>query len=65
MNYRRKKISMKERFEEAIEENGDEPLQCSGFERQTPEEGFIEIEPGTPAASCTLKPPVGAQYRHV
>ena len=30
MNYRRKKISMKERLEEAIEEIGDEPLQGSG-----------------------------------
>jgi hypothetical protein len=48
MNYRRKKISMKERLEEAIEEIGEEALQGSGFERGTPEEeGFSEIEPGT------------------
>jgi hypothetical protein len=48
MNYRRKKISMKERLEEAIEEIGDEPLQGSGFERERTEEGFSKIEPGTP-----------------
>jgi hypothetical protein len=48
MNYRRKKISMKERLEEAIEEIGDEPLQGSRFEREKPEKGFSEIEPGTP-----------------
>jgi hypothetical protein len=48
MNYRRKKISMKEQLEEAIEEIGGEPLQGSGFERKTLEEGFSEIEPGAP-----------------
>jgi hypothetical protein len=48
MNYRRKKISMKERLEEVIEEIGDEPLQGSGFERERTEEGFNKIEPGTP-----------------
>jgi hypothetical protein len=48
MNYRRKKISMKEQLEEAIEEIGGEPLQGSGFERGTLEEGFSEIEPGVP-----------------
>jgi hypothetical protein len=35
-------------LEEAIEESGGEPLQGSGFERETPEEGFSEIEPGAP-----------------
>jgi hypothetical protein len=48
MNYRRKKISMKERLEEAIEEIGDEPLQGSGFEREWTEEGFSKIESATP-----------------
>jgi hypothetical protein len=48
MNYRRKKISMKERLEEAIEEIGDDPLQGSGFERERTEERFSKIEPGTP-----------------
>jgi hypothetical protein len=36
----RKKISMKEQMEAAIEEMGGEPLDGSGFERETPEEGF-------------------------
>jgi hypothetical protein len=48
MNYRRKKISMKEQLEEAIEEIGGERLQGSGSERKTPEEGFSEIERGAP-----------------
>jgi hypothetical protein len=43
MNYRRKKISMKEQLEEAIKEIGSEPLRGSGFEPETPEEGFSEI----------------------
>ena len=48
MNYRRKKISMKERLEEAIEEIRGEPLQGSGFEPEMPEERFSEIEPDAP-----------------
>jgi hypothetical protein len=40
MNYRRKKISMKERLEEAIEEIGGEPLANSGFEDEKPDESF-------------------------
>jgi hypothetical protein len=36
MNIRRKKASMKEHFENAIEEIGGEPLKGSGFEKQTP-----------------------------
>ena len=48
MNYRRKKISMKEQLEEAIEEIGDEPLQGSGFERDTPEAWISGIEPAAP-----------------
>lgn len=39
---------MKEQLEEAIEEIGGEPRQGSGFERETPEEGFNEVEPGVP-----------------
>jgi hypothetical protein len=46
MNYRRKNISLKEQLEEAIEEIREKPLQGSGFERETPEEQFSEIEPG-------------------
>jgi hypothetical protein len=48
MNQRRKKIYMKEQLEEAIEEIGGEPLPGSGFEHETPEEGFREIESGAP-----------------
>jgi hypothetical protein len=44
MNYRRKKISMKEQLEEAIQEIDSEPLQGSGFQRETPEERLGEIE---------------------
>jgi hypothetical protein len=45
MNYRRKKISMKERLEEAIQEIGGELLQGPGFMRELPEETSREIEP--------------------
>jgi hypothetical protein len=45
MNYRRKKISMKERLEEAIQEIGGELLQGPGFMRELPEETSHEIEP--------------------
>jgi hypothetical protein len=48
MNYRRKKISLKEQLEEAIEENRRRAAAGSGFERETPEEEFSEIEPGAP-----------------
>jgi hypothetical protein len=40
MNYRRKKISMKERLEEAIDAIGGEPLASSGFENETPDPEF-------------------------
>jgi hypothetical protein len=40
MNLRRKKISMKARLEEAIDELGGEPLAGSGFEDERPDEGF-------------------------
>jgi hypothetical protein len=66
MNYRRKKISMKKRLEEAIEEVIDEPPQGSGFEREGTEEGFSKIEPGTPKLRPRMfKPTVGTPYRHV
>jgi hypothetical protein len=61
MNYRRKQISLKEQLEEAIEEIGDEPLQGSGFERETPEEGLSKIEPG---ASELRQPHVQAHRRN-
>jgi hypothetical protein len=48
MNYRRKKISMKERLEEAIEEMGGEPPQGSGLAREVSEEGFSAIKSATP-----------------
>jgi hypothetical protein len=57
MNYRRKKISMKEELEEAIEEIGGEPRQGSRFERETPEEGFNEVEPGVPELRQPLLQP--------
>jgi hypothetical protein len=66
MNYRRKKISMKERLEEAIEEIGGELLQGSGFEREVPEETSREIEPAAQSfASRTLKLSPRARYTHV
>jgi hypothetical protein len=66
MNYRRKQISLKERLEEAIEEIGDESLQGSGFEREMPEEGFGEIEPGTPELRQRHpQASLGTRYRHV
>jgi hypothetical protein len=40
MNYRRKKVSMKEQLEEALDEIGGEPLDGSGFENEKPDEGF-------------------------
>jgi hypothetical protein len=35
-----KKVTMKDRLEEAIDEIGGEPLAGSGFEDEKPEEGF-------------------------
>jgi hypothetical protein len=58
MNYRRKKISMKEQLEEAIEEIGGERLKGSGFERETPE-GFNGIEP----AASERRQPHGQAHR--
>jgi hypothetical protein len=40
MNFRRKKISLKEQLEVALEELGGEPLDGSGFESEKPDEGF-------------------------
>jgi hypothetical protein len=51
MNYRGKKISMKEQLEEAIEEIGGERLQGAGFERETPEKGISGIVPAAPERS--------------
>jgi hypothetical protein len=66
MNYRRKKISMKERLEEAIQEIGGERLQGSGFERETPEETLREIEPSAlSVVGHPLKLPHRARYTHV
>jgi hypothetical protein len=45
MNYRRKKVSMKEQLEQAIDEIGGEQLQRPGVDRETPEEKLSEIEP--------------------
>jgi hypothetical protein len=57
---------MKERFEEAIEEIGDESLQGSEFEREMPEEGFGEIEPGTPELRQRYtRTSLGTRYRRV
>jgi hypothetical protein len=66
MNYRRKKISMKERLEEAIQEIGGEPLQGLGFMREAPEETSREIEPAAQSfASRKLKFSPKARYTHV
>jgi hypothetical protein len=40
MNFHRKKISMEEQLEEAIEEIGGELLDGSSFEDEKPDEGF-------------------------
>jgi len=48
MNYRRKKISMKEQLEEAMKEIGGEPLQGSEFERETPKKRSSGIEVADP-----------------
>jgi len=40
MNYRRKKVSMKEQLEQAILEIGGEPLNEAGFEYERPDRGF-------------------------
>jgi hypothetical protein len=40
MKHLRKKTSMKEQLETAIDEIGGEPLEGSGFESEKPEEGF-------------------------
>jgi hypothetical protein len=66
MNYRRKKISMKEPLEEAIEEIGDEPLQGSGFGRERTEKGSARSNLVLPSfARFTLRLTVGTPYRHV
>jgi hypothetical protein len=44
MNYRRKKVSMKEQLEQAVAEIGGEPLDGSGFEDEAPEQGFNASE---------------------
>jgi hypothetical protein len=48
MNYRRKKISMKERLEAAIEEIGGEPPQGLGVEHEAPDERLREKELAAP-----------------
>jgi hypothetical protein len=40
MNIRRRKVSMKEQLEDAIEEIGGEKLEGSGFENEPPAEAF-------------------------
>jgi hypothetical protein len=62
MNYWRKKISMKERLEAAIEEIGGEPPQGIGVEREVPNEGLRENELAAPG----LRQPHGqADHRKV
>jgi hypothetical protein len=66
MNYRSKKISMKERLEEAIQEIGCEPLQSSRFERKTPEKRHAKwslLLRVSPAARS--QPDAGERYTHV
>jgi hypothetical protein len=65
MNYRRKKISMKERLEEAIEEIGGELLQDSAFEPKTPEKRLRENESAAQSfTSRTLMPQARERYTH-
>lgn len=52
MKHLRKKTSMKEQLEAAIEEIGGEPLDGSGFEDQKPEQSFS----GAVALPSTLLP---------
>jgi hypothetical protein len=59
MNYRRKKISMKEQLEEAIEEIGGEPPQGALAEREAPEERLRE----TGLAAPGLRQPHGQAHR--
>jgi hypothetical protein len=49
MNIRRRKVSIKEQLEDAIEEIGGENLEGSGFEHEPPEEGFsgASLSPST------------------
>jgi len=58
MKHLRKKTSMKEQLEAALDEIGGEPLDGSGFEDEKPEEGFSggvllpsTYLPGRPKAS--------------
>jgi hypothetical protein len=55
MNYRRKKISMKELLEAAIEAIGSQLPRGAGVEREAPEERLREIELAAPG----LRPPHG------
>jgi hypothetical protein len=52
MKIRRREVSMKEQLEDAIAEIGGEPLDGSGFEKETPDEGFS----GAALAPSTLLP---------
>jgi hypothetical protein len=52
MNIRRRKVSMKEQLEDAIAKIGGEPLEGSGFEDETPDEG----PSGAALAPSTLLP---------
>jgi hypothetical protein len=66
MNYRRKKISMKERLEEAMEEIGGELVQDSAFEPETPENSLRENESAAQSfTSRALKPHARERYTHV
>jgi hypothetical protein len=66
MNYRRKKISMKERLEEAIEEIRGEPLQAQDSSVKCRKKGSARSNLIPPSfASRTLKPTVGTPYRSV
>ena len=54
MNYRRKKISMKELLEDAIEEIGSDSLQDSGVERETPKKRLREVESAAQSPGCRI-----------
>jgi hypothetical protein len=53
MNLRRRKVSMKEQLEDAIEEIGGEPLEGSGFENEQADEAANGRDPSLSAGSET------------
>jgi hypothetical protein len=53
MNIRRRKVSMKEQLEDAIEEIGGEKLEGSGFESEGPDEALSGRAPSPSISAKT------------